>query len=252
MAELDRDGVSIHYDVTGDGPAVLLTHGFTATSHMFGATVEALQDDFRLITWDIRGHGQSDSPGDQDAYSVPLAVEDMVAVLDAVGADAAVVGGHSLGGFLSLELHLAHPDRVRGLVLIDTGPGYRSDDARQGWNDRAERTAARLEERGLDALGTSSEVDAARHPHGAAGLARAARGILTQRDGRVIESLPSIAVPTLIVVGDQDEPFLAGSGYMAKKIPGAELVVIDGAGHAPMLDQPAAFNATLHEFLRTV
>jgi pimeloyl-ACP methyl ester carboxylesterase len=252
MAELDRDGVSIHYDVKGDGPAVLLTHGFTATSHMFGLTAEALQDDFQIITWDIRGHGRSDSPDDQARYTVPLAVEDMVAVLDAAGADAAVVGGHSLGGFLSLELHLAHPDRVRGLVLIDTGPGYRSDDARQGWNDRAERTAARLEERGLDALGSSSEVDATRHPHGAAGLARAARGILTQRDGRVIESLPSISVPTLIVVGDQDEPFLAGSGYMAKKIPGAELVVIDGAGHAPMIDQPAAFTATLHEFLRTV
>jgi pimeloyl-ACP methyl ester carboxylesterase len=88
----------------------------------------------------------------------------------------------------------------------------------------------------------------ARH-RDAAGLAHAARGMLTQRDARVIESLPGITVPTVVIVGANDTPFLAASDYMAAKIPGAKRVVIPDAGHSANIDQPAAFNAALMEFL---
>ena len=77
----------------------------------------------------------------------------MAAILDAAGVDRAVIGGHSLGGYLSLAFHVAHPERVAALVLIDTGPGYRSDDGRQKWNRMAEGYAADLEQKGLAALG---------------------------------------------------------------------------------------------------
>lgn len=80
-------------------------------------------------------------------------------------------------------------------------------------------------------------------------LAHAARGMLAQRDSHVIDLLPSISVPTLIVVGNQDEPFIAPCEYMAKKIPGARLEVIHGAGHASNLDRPEAFNHVLLDFL---
>ncbi len=139
----------------------------------------------------------------------------MLALLDGAGAERAVLMGHSLGGYLSLAFHLAHPERVAGLVLVDTGPGYRKDDARAGWNRMVEERARAFEAKG------------------ALGLAHAARGILAQRDGRVIESLPSIRVPTLIIVGEDDKPFLSGSRYMAERIPGARLEVIAGAGHSP-------------------
>jgi pimeloyl-ACP methyl ester carboxylesterase len=160
-----------------------------------------------------------------------------------------VIAGHSLGGFLSLELQLAHPERVAALVLIGTGPGYRSDGPRAAWNEMVEKTAARFERKGLAALGDGEEVRLAAH-RDAHGLARAARGILAQHDGRVIESLPSIAVPTLVVVGEHDTTFLAGSRYMAEKIPGAELAVIAGAGHSPNVTRPAEFHAALERFLR--
>ena len=81
------------------------------------------------------------------------------------------------------------------------------------------------------------------------GLVRAARGMLTQRDAGVMSSLPTIAVPTLVVVGADDAPFLAAADYMAGKIPGAKKVVIPDAGHAANMDQPAAFNAAVRGFL---
>ena len=237
MSFLDRDGVRISYEIAGSGPALLLTHGFTGSSALYAKNVAALARANTVITWDIRGHGESDCPADPAAYSVPLSVADMAALLDRAGAGRAVIAGHSLGGFLSLEFHLAHPARVAGLILIDTGPGYRSDAPRAGWNERAERFARDFEAKGGER---------------ALGLARAARGILAQHDGRVLESLPAIEVPTLIVVGESDTPFLAGSRYMSEKIPGAKLEVIANAGHSPNADQPEEFARVVTGFLRSV
>ena len=246
--ELDRDGVRVHYEVAGSGPAVLLSHGFGASSHMFRANLPALTTGHTVVTWDQRGHAGSDSPADPDAYSVALAVADMTAILDAVGAERAVVGGHSLGGYLSLAFHLAHPDRVSALILIDTGPGYRSDDGRAKWNRMAEAYAADLDARGLGALGGSGELRPSVH-RDAAGLAHGARRVLTQSDASVLESLPAIAVPVLVIVGEKDERFLAGASYMAGKIPDATLVVVAGAGHAPNVTHTAEFDAHVRTFL---
>jgi pimeloyl-ACP methyl ester carboxylesterase len=246
--ELERHGVRIHYEVTGSGPAVLLSHGFGASSHMFAANAAVLGEANTVVTWDLRGHGGSDAPADPGAYSAAISVEDMAAVLDAAGVERAAIGGHSLGGYLSLAFNLAHPERVDALVLIDTGPGYRNDDARAGWNRMAEKYAVDLETRGLAALGTSDEQTASVH-HGAAGLAHAARHILTQQDASVLESLPSVAVPTLVIVGERDKPFIAGSEYMAAKIPGATLVVIPGAAHAPNVTHPERFDTEVQAFL---
>jgi pimeloyl-ACP methyl ester carboxylesterase len=251
MPEIDRDGVPIHYDVQGDGPALLLTHGYTSSSHMWAPQLPALGDRYRVITWDIRGHGRSGSPEDPADYAEDLAVGDMAAVLDAAGADRAAIGGLSLGGYLSLAFHLHHPSRTAALLLFDSGPGFKSDKARAGWNDLAEAYARDFEARGLDALPERGEVDRAVH-RGAEGLARAARGLLAQRDARVIESLPAVAVPTLVLVGADDEPFLAGSGYMVAKIPGALHTVLEGAGHASNIDQPGAFNREVLAFLAGV
>ncbi len=207
----------IHFEVSGSGPAVLLTHGFTGSSADFAKLVEPLSKSYTVITWDLRGHGRSDSPDDPSSYSVEISLRDMAALLERAGVERAALVGHSLGGYLSLAFHLAHPERVSALVLIGTGPGFRKDEARAGWNEMVETRARSLEKKGREFIG----------------LAHAARGILAQRDGKVIESLPSIRVPTLIAVGENDETFLAGSRYMAEKIPGAALEIIAGAGHSP-------------------
>lgn len=239
---------AVHHEATGSGPAVLLTHGFAASSHMFASTVADLSTDHTAIVWDMLGHGSSDSPEDPAAYSVTTFLDSMLAILDDVGVEQAVMLGHSLGGYLSLEMAIAHPERTAALVLVDTGPGFRNDAARDGWNEMAEGYARDLDERGLGGLPGSDELSANEH-RSAEGLALAARGVLRQSDGHVLEALASIDVPTLVVVGERDKPFLNGSRYMADKIPNATLAVIDGAAHAPPVSHPDEFNAALRSFL---
>ena len=249
MPKLDRDGVKIYYEVHGDGPALILTHGYSSTSAMWQGQIAALSRHHKLILWDMRGHGQSDYPQDPGLYSEVATVADIAALLDDVGAKDAIVGGLSLGGYMSLAFFRAHPERVRALLIIDTGPGFKKDEARAAWNKRAIETAERLEREGLSVLlSTSRERSTVRH-RDATGLALAARGMLTQRDARAIEVLPEIRVPSLIVVGAEDTPFLAASDYMAAKIPGARKVVIPNAGHAVNIDQPQAFIAAVESFL---
>lgn len=252
MPRINRNGVNIYYDVHGDGPPLLLTHGYSSTSAMWHGQVDALARNHRLILWDMRGHGQSDYPDDPKAYSEALTVGDMASILDAVGAKRAIIGGLSLGGYMSLAFYRTHPERARALLIIDTGPGFRKDDAREAWNARALATADRLDREGLDVLKSATRERAAASHRNAKGLALAARGMLTQRDARVIELLPDIKVPCLIVVGADDTPFLAASDYMAAKIPGAQKIVIPAAGHAVNIDQPKAFVDAVEPFLKNL
>jgi pimeloyl-ACP methyl ester carboxylesterase len=249
MPELTRPGGRIHYDVTGSGnPLLLLTHGFGATSAMFRPNLAAASARNQVATWDILGHGGSDYPADPDCYGAAAALADIAALLTELGVERAILGGHSLGGYLSLDFALRYPERVAGLVLIDTGPGFRNDAARDDWNSRAHRTAARLEEQGLSALGSSAELHAGGHSN-AGGLVHAARQTLTQRDSHVLDGLPGIEVPALVIVGAEDKPFLGAADYMTAKIPHARKVVIPDAGHAPNVSQPGLFDAELRSFL---
>jgi pimeloyl-ACP methyl ester carboxylesterase len=252
MPHFNRDGVKIYYETHGEGPVILLSHGYSATSQMWRGQIEALSTKHQLVTWDMRGHGQSDYPEDQSAYSEEATVDDMAALLDHVGAKTAIVGGLSLGGYMSLAFHLKYPRRVAALLIIDTGPGYRKDEGRDGWNRNALKTAERFEREGLSQLQSGSRERSTATHRDAAGLAKAARGMLTQRDARVINSLSEIQVPSLVLVGDKDTPFLAAADYMAAKIPGAKKVVLANAGHASNIDQPAAFNDALVSFLAGV
>jgi pimeloyl-ACP methyl ester carboxylesterase len=247
MPKLNRDGVNIYYEVHGSGPPLLLTHGYSSASTMWQGQIEALSKNHTLILWDMRGHGQSDYPDDVTAYSEVLTVADMAALLDKIGAERAV--GLSLGGYMSLAFYRAHPERVRALLIIDTGPGFKKDDARDAWNRRAHETGDRFEREGLEGLKLASRERSSVVHRDASGLARAARGMLTQRDAGVIETLPHIKVPSLVVVGADDTPFLAASDYMAAKIPGARKVVIPAAGHAANIDQPQAFIDAVVPFL---
>ena len=245
------NGIEIDYEVTGRGRAVLMSHGYGATGRMWDGQHRALGDRYRLISWDMRGHGQTASPDDAAQYSLDLTVADMKALLDHLGVRRAVIGGLSLGGYVSLAFALAHPEVVEALIICDSGPGYRNAEAREKWNERARTRATDLEKRGLEALGGRSREtqDAIKRHRSAQGLAHAARGMLAQTDARVIDALPSIRVPTLVVVGDRDDPFVAPCEYMAKKIPGARLEVVKDAGHSSNLDQPEAFNRVFVGFL---
>ena len=248
MPFLDRGTHKLYYEVKGDGPAVLLTHGYSASHTMWRGQMEALGDRYRAIVWDMHGHGATESSENPSDYSEQNTVEDMAALLDACGVRKAVVGGLSLGGYMSLAFYLQYPERVTALMLFDTGPGFKKDEARQKWNESASRTAEKLENKGLVTERSGAEVRLAKH-NSVNALALAARGMLAQSDARVISGLPDISVPTLVLVGGDDKPFLAATDYMASKIPSSTKAVIDGAGHAANVDRPEAFNDAVDAFL---
>lgn len=249
MRQLDRDGVRISWDMVGTGPAILLTHGYMASGHMWQPNIPALAVDHTVISWDNRGHGASDYPDDPAAYSPELALADMNALLDAAEVEQAVILGMSMGGYLSLRFQAFHPERTAGLVAVDCGPGFKRAEGREGWNKLANGYGDSFESGSLDALDrTRTEIKDAPH-RDTFGLARVARGMLTQHDDKVMTSLPEVAVPALVIVGELDHRFIPGSEYMAAKIPGARYEVIPAAGHASNMDQPAAFNKVLVDFL---
>src|SRR3546814_4466999 len=140
-------------------------------------------------------------------------------LLDACGVERAVIGGLSLGGYMTLAFHLRHPGICRALMLFDTGPGFKKDEAREQWNATARARGDRLDAEGLAGLGTSDEVRQSKH-RSADGLANAARGMLTQATAAVIESLPAVAVPTLVLPGAADKPYLAATGSKIGRAPG--------------------------------
>jgi pimeloyl-ACP methyl ester carboxylesterase len=215
------DSVKIYYEQRGSGPAVLLSHGFRASSAMWQNQMEALADAYRVITWDMRGHGRSDSPDDPAAYSLEGAISDMTAVMQECGAQRAAIGGLSLGGLVSLAFHLVHRERTTALLLFDTGPGQ-----------RGARTAS-----------TGTEPP---------GFTHTRRKILDHAHDRILASLDSIHVPTLILCGEFDQRYIAATGVLASKIPGAEKVILKGAGHVSNLDRPELFNASVRSFLDRV
>jgi pimeloyl-ACP methyl ester carboxylesterase len=243
---LAREQTSHCVETHGQGPAILLTHGFGATRRMWDEQVEEFTGRYRMILWDLPGHGHRVAPP-EGATLDDLAAE-MLVMLDAADADRAVLCGLGLGGAVSLRFWRAFPDRVRGLVLIGTMPGLRSGITRGIWNARAGDIATAVEQNGLDALEGGAEVDPRLH-NSAGELALAARRLLPFVDDGAMSFLPRIDVPTLILVGGDDRPHLTAAEFMANVIPAARKVVIPRANHAANLHKPRAVNAVLRDFL---
>lgn len=248
--------VRLYYEVHGQGGPLVFLHGFAGTAESWKPQIPAFSVRYRLILYDARGHWRSESPKDPAAYSHDIAVEDLQALLDHVGAGPTIVGGLSMGGVIALAFYAKYPERVRALILCDTGPGFRNPERREEWRRSREQAAALLEREGMAGFAksryaeldyyTSNEIMLQHDP---VGLAHVNRKILVIPDTRLMDLLPRVAVPTLVLVGAEDTDFRAPADYMARKIPGAELVVLDKAGHGANVDQPGAFNRAILDFL---
>jgi len=246
LARPRRNGTGIHQEAHGQGAAILLTHGFGATSRMWDEQIEEFTDRYRLILWDLPGHGESAAPKKTTTPDSLVAI--MLTILDAAHAASTVLIGLGIGGALALRFWRVHRERVRALVLIGTTPGLRSGAAREIWNGQVGELAAAVERDGLDALEGGAEVDPGLHSC-PLGLASAARLLLTQRDDGARPWLAEIDVPVLILVGSEDRPNLTAAEYMARTIPNARMTVIPRANHAANIHKPAAVNAAIREFL---
>jgi len=261
------DGYQVYAEAHGSGVPVVLSCGLCTTAENWRPQVAPfVAAGLRVVLWDYRGHGRSDAPDDASAYTLEKVVDDLDRVLAwAAPGSPAVVGGLSFGGLASLHLALARPERVRALLLIDTGPGFKKPEAQARWEAMVDRTASFAETRGMRAFveGRSSatavglhperpaaraaaDAIAAQVPHGIAHFARRVAGPASP----VIDQLGRIEQPALVVVGEKDDAYQAASEVLAQRMPRARRVVIPGAGHLVNLDEPEAFDREVLRFLR--
>ncbi len=263
MSERARGrGINVAFDDAGAGQsAVVLLHGFPFNRTMWREQLSALADARRVITPDLRGHGETEASG--EVSTMEEMAGDVAALLDELGVDRPVaLGGLSMGGYVALAFYRLFPARVRALVLADTRPQADTDDARRTRDETARRALtegmsavadamlpkllapATLRER-PEVVARVREMILSTSPEGAAA---ALRGMAARRDQT--DLLPDIGVPTLIVVGSEDAitpPPV--SDDMRRQIPGARMEVIEGAGHVSNVERPAEFNRAVADFL---
>jgi len=265
------DGVSIYYEhhLPPEGltrPTVVFSCAYCTTHENWRGQVEPIvAAGHPVVLWDLRGHGDSEAPEGVDAYSIEGVVADLLAVADATTPGAPfVAAGLSFGGLASLHFAVRHPDRVKGLVLVDSGPGFKNAEAAAGWAAQVERTASFLETRGFEAfvsgragttcIGSKPELPAARAAGRAicvqsvAGVARFGREVSGPAPP-VIDELAELEFPALVVVGENDKPFRRAAEVMAAKLPQSHHVIIPGAGHIVNIEEAELFNRELIDFL---
>ena len=263
------DGVALEVTDTGSGPGLLLVHGFGGAKEDFADHVDSLAAGHRVVTFDHRGHGDSDKPSDPSAYSLDRMAADILAVADELGLHTFRLLGHSMGGMVTRRAVLAHPARINALVLLDTATGHVP-----GLDpELAELAAGIMLEQGKDHL--KPLLDEAGTLESPAHLRLLAeRPELVQYEERnwqtlspmmwatmlremvhepdQLAMLAGVHCPTLVIVGEQDTPFFDASHAMAGVVPGAELVVVRDAGHSPQLENPGPWLDAIQRFLARV
>lgn len=267
MSVLRVNGVSLNVEVLGEGPPLVLLHGFTGSAATWSSLAARLERQFTVITPDLLGHGLSDSPEDPDRYRVERCVEDVLAVADRLGFGRINLLGYSMGGRVALRLVVDAPQRVRTLILESASPGITPAAAREARREADDALAARINREGIEAFvdyweniplfasqrQLPDEVRAGvrqqRLRSDPIGLANSLRGLGAGVGEPLFDRLASIDVPTLLVAGELDLKYCELAELMARSIPSASLALIPGAGHTVHLEQTEAFDQVVREFL---
>ena len=266
MSYLDVNGARYHLEIEGDGPPLVLLHGFTGSTRTWSELIPILVSSYRTIAIDLLGHGLSDSPSDPHRYEIGRAVEDLLAVFDRLDLPLLNVLGYSMGGRVALSLAVSTPDRIDSLILESTSDGISSS------NERAERVrsdgalAALVENEGVVAFVDrweqiplfSTQRDLApdvrarlreeRLRNNPIGLANSLRGMGTGVMEPLSTNLGTLRARTLLIVGALDLKYRQKGEVMAAAMPEASLVVVPRAGHAIHLEQRTAFAEAIQSF----
>ncbi|MFC1873232.1 alpha/beta fold hydrolase [Chloroflexota bacterium] len=257
------NGVDLNYEVVGEGRAVVFLHGYTGNVNDWASQVSVLSSKYKVVTLEHRGHGKSAAPSLKEAYSIPIFASDVFELLKKLNIAKCWLVGHSLGGFIALEFALRYQDMLAAMVLVDTSSGFSSDPGYAPFRRKLDELAR---SRGMGAaFDYNSANDPVRkerfenHPEQKE-IARQ-KMLMTSVDGYVYvwqaseewepitDRLAEIGVPTLVYWGSEDAMFLDACRNLKENIAGAELVVVEGSGHAPHEEMPTVFNNRLLEFL---
>ena len=257
MPNLQLDDINLYYEVEGQGEPLLFLHGLGSSSVAWEFQRQAFAAEYRLIMPDIRGHGRSAKP--PGPYNMALLAADIITLLDALEIPAAHVVGLSLGGMIGFQLAVDRPERVRSLVVVNAGPEVVPRTFKERWAIWQRRLLTNLfsMERIAQTIGSRlfPEPDQAELRQMAiAGFAANDKAAYKAATGAILgwsvrRRLGQIRCPVLLIASDMDyTPVAAKARYLAE-IPGAKLVVIEDSRHAAPLDQPAAFNTAVGQFL---
>ncbi|QGY06151.1 alpha/beta fold hydrolase [Methylobacterium mesophilicum SR1.6/6] len=265
------DGIRLHYEASGRGTPLIFVHEFAGDHRSYEAQLRHFGRRYHAVAFNARGYPPSDVPESVSAYSQARAADDILAILDHIGAPKAHVAGISMGAFATLHFGLRHPDRALSLCL--GGCGYGAEPERQAqFRAEAEATAEVLRRDGMAAFAERYAVGPTRvqfetkdprghaefkrmlAEHSALGSANTQAGVQKERPSLydLTEALGRLAVPTLIVAGDEDWPCLAPSLMLKRAIPSAGLAVVPNTGHALSVEEPESYNRLLDDFLAQV
>lgn len=257
MALISANAINLYYEVHGDGHPLVFIHGLGSSTSDWESQVPEFSKSYRVITFDLRGHGQSDKPN--GPYHIPMLAADLAGLLQALRIPSAHLVGLSLGGAVAFQFALDYPATVRTLTIVNSGPslGGTPEEARQ----EIERRVGIVQQLGMRAMGEA--LAPALFPNSEQATLRetfvkrwaendprayieATRSLL---GWNVEDQLGTIKCPTLILAADQDYTPVATKEAYVKRIPYARLVVIPEAHHATPIEKPEKFNAALKEFL---
>jgi pimeloyl-ACP methyl ester carboxylesterase len=256
-------GHDIYYEDSGGLTPVILLHGFPLSSEIWVPIRARLAESCRLVTPDLRGHGLSAKPAGN--YSMEVLAQDVAALADQLGFERFILGGHSMGGYVALRFAARNPDRLSGIILVDTRAEPDTDEGKAKRLSAIEKIRHEGAGSFLDGFVPSLVGETTRrdnptlidHVRQIAGrvpdhvLAACLKGMMDRPDSR--ELLPSLGFPALVVVGEEDTLTPPDSAReMARLLPNAELVVIPRAGHTPSLEAPDATAKAIAEYIRRV
>ena len=261
--KIEANGITQHYELEGpaDAPVVAFSHSLAANLSLWDAQAAALRGRYRVLRYDIRGHGGSDVP--PAPYTLAQMADDLHGLLKALSVADVHFVGLSMGGLIGMTLALQYPRAVRSLVLADTTACY-GPERKAGWDDRIRVAEAQgiapLLDRTMEAWFTApfraarpdviERVRAMLAPTAVTGYVGAIRAI---GYGDLREEIRAIRCPTLVLVGEEDHGTdITMARTMHERIAGSELVVIPSAAHCSCVEAPEAFNQALSSFLDRV
>jgi len=256
MPTLLSNNIHLYYETHGQGQPLVFIHGLGSSTQDWVAQVAEFSPSYQVITFDLRGHGQSDKP--DGPYAMPMFAADLAGLLQTLGIGPAHVVGISLGGAVAFQFALDHPARVKTLTIVNSAPTMGDQAAAQ---QEIDRRVGIVQQLGMRAMGQALSPNLFPKPEHAAlretfverwaandprAYIEATRSML---DWDVVKELGSIHCPTLVIAADADYSPVAVKEWYAKLMPNAQLVVIPDAHHATPIEQPQPFNQVLDHFL---
>jgi len=261
------NSINLYYELQGQGKPLVFLHGYTGSHEDWKNQVDILPPGNMSLAVDHRGHGRTEAPKNEGEYSIKIFSEDIHALLRTLNIDQCCLVGHSMGGFMSLQFVLDHPEMVRALILVDTSSG--DFERAPGFEELRAKLDELARNEGMEA---AFEYDAANNPvrierfkkHPELKEITRRKVLNTSVDGyiyvartfgkwpSVTSRLSEIKAPTIIFLGEEDAGFVKASQTLKDNIPSSELITIPGAGHSPHEEAPDLFNKALLDFLQKI